>query len=59
MLLYLYSEHNNSFDYIHLYQRLEINTIMFDQLYSYFRSVVTDFIYGSDTIDEKESKDNT
>jgi hypothetical protein len=44
---------------IHLYQRLEINTIIVDQLYSYFRSVVTDFIYGNDTIDEKESKDNT
>ncbi len=45
---------------IHLYQRLEINTIIVDQLYtgSYFRSVVTDFIYGNDTIDEKESNDN-
>ncbi len=43
---------------IHLYQRLEINTIIVDQLYSYFSSVVTDYIYGNDTIDEKESKDN-
>ncbi len=38
---------------IHLYHRLEINTIMVDQLYSYFRSVVTDNIYGNDTIDEE------
>ncbi len=43
---------------IHLYQRLEINTIIVDQFYSYFSSVVTDFIYGNDTIDEKVSKDN-
>ena len=43
---------------IHLYQQLEINTIIVDQLYSYFRSVVTDYIYGNDAIDEKESKDN-
>jgi hypothetical protein len=43
---------------IHLYQRLEINTIIVDQLYSYFRAVVTDYIYGNDTIDEKESDNN-
>jgi hypothetical protein len=41
---------------IHLYQHLEINTIIVDQLYSYFRSVVTDHIYGNDTIDEKRVK---
>ena len=43
---------------INLYQRLEINTIIVDQLYSYFSSVVTDYIYGNDTIDEKESNKN-
>jgi len=37
---------------INLYQRLEINTIIVDQLLSYFSSVVTDYIYGNDTIDE-------
>ncbi len=26
--------------------------------YGYFSSVVTDFIYGNDTIDKKESLDN-
>ncbi len=43
---------------INLFQRLEINTIIVDQLYSYFSSVVTDFIYGNATIDKKESNDN-
>ncbi len=43
---------------INLYQRLEINTIIVDQLFSYFSSVVTDYIYGNDTIDEKESNKN-
>ena len=37
---------------ISLFQRLEINTIIVDQLLSYFSSVVTDYIYGNDTIDE-------
>jgi hypothetical protein len=37
---------------IHLYQRLEINTIIVDQLYGYFRQLVTDFIQGNDTKDE-------
>jgi hypothetical protein len=36
----------------HLYQRLEINTIIVDQLYGYFRQLVTDFIQGNNTIDE-------
>jgi hypothetical protein len=56
MLLYLYCEYYNTFDYYSSYQRLEINTIIVDQLYSYFTSVVTDYIYGTDTIDEKERK---
>ena len=43
---------------INLYQRLEINTIIVDQLLNYFSSVVTGFIYGNDTIDEKESNKN-
>ncbi len=37
---------------IHLYHRLEINTIIVDQLYGYFKQLVTDFIRGNDTIDE-------
>ncbi len=37
---------------ISLFQRLEINTIIVDQLLGYFSSVVTDYIYGNDTIDE-------
>ncbi len=59
MLLYLYCEIIILLTIIHLYQGLEINTIIVDQFYSYFSSVVTDFIYGNDTIDEKKSKDNT
>ena len=43
---------------INLYQRLEINTIIVDQLLSYFSSVVTDYIYDNDTIDKKESNNN-
>ncbi len=52
MLLYMYCEHYNTLTIIHLYQRLEINTIIVDQLYCYFRLLVTDYIYGNDTIDE-------
>ncbi len=43
---------------INLYQRLEIKTIIVDHLLGYFSSVVTDYIYGNDTIDEKESNKN-
>jgi hypothetical protein len=43
---------------ISLSQRLEINTIIVDQLLGYFSSVVTDYIYGNDTIDKKESIKN-
>ena len=40
---------------INLYQHLEINTIIVDQLLNYFSSVVTDYIYGNDTIDESNN----
>jgi hypothetical protein len=38
---------------IHLSHRSEINTIIVDQLYGYFKQLVTDFICVNDTIDEK------
>jgi len=40
---------------INLYQHLEINTIIVDQLLNYFSSVVTGYIYGNDTIDESNN----
>ncbi len=30
-----------------------MKTIIVDQLYGYFKQLVTDFIHGNDTIDEK------
>ncbi len=35
---------------IHLYHRLEINTIIVDHLYGYFKQLVKDFIQGNNTI---------
>jgi hypothetical protein len=41
-----------TFTIIHLFHRLEINTIIVNQLYGYFKQLVTDFLRGNDTIDE-------
>jgi hypothetical protein len=54
MLLSVYCEHSYTvtITIIHLYHHLEINTIIVDQLYGYFKQLVTDFIRGNHTIDE-------
>jgi hypothetical protein len=41
---------------IQLLQRLEINTIIVDQLFDYFRQLVTDFIQGNNTVVESWSR---
>ncbi len=52
MLLSMYCDILIILTIIQLSQRLEINTIIVNQLYGYFRQLVTDFIQGNDTIDE-------
>jgi hypothetical protein len=50
----MYCEHSNNFDYyspIPSLRNKHTNTVV-DQLYGYFKQLVTDFIRGNDTTDK-------
>ncbi len=52
MFLSTYCEHSNNYNYYPPIPSFRNNTITIDQLYGYFKQLVTDFIQGNDTIEE-------